>query len=39
MNFFLSILAFATVAEGVLEHWDSPAVLLGKLATIAGLVA
>ncbi|MGH8092871.1 MAG: hemolysin family protein [Chthoniobacterales bacterium] len=39
MNLSLPFLAFATVAEGVIEHWDSPLLLLGKLATIAALVA
>ena len=40
MNFLLfNFLAFAPLAEGVAEHWDSPALLLAKLATIAALVA
>jgi magnesium and cobalt exporter, CNNM family len=38
MNFFLSILAFATVAEGVTQHWDSPGLVFGKLIAIAALV-
>ena len=38
MNFSFPLLALATLAEGVAEHWDSPLVLLGKLATIAALV-
>lgn len=38
MNSLLSFLAFATLAEGVTEHWDSPAITLTKLAAIAALV-
>ena len=38
MNLFFTSLPFATVAEGVAQQWDSPAVLLGKLLTIAALV-
>jgi CBS domain containing-hemolysin-like protein len=38
MNFFLSIFAFATVAEGVTEHWGSPGLVFGKLTAIAALV-
>jgi len=38
MNLLLSFLAFATLAEGVSEHWDSPALTLTKLAAIAALV-
>lgn len=38
MNFSFILLAFAAVAEGVAEHWDSPGLLLGKLLTIAALV-
>jgi CBS domain containing-hemolysin-like protein len=36
-----SILFFATapMAESIREHWDSPGVLIGKLAVIAALVA
>ena len=40
MNFFLfNSLAFAPLAEGIAEHWDSPELLLVKLAVIAALVA
>jgi CBS domain containing-hemolysin-like protein len=38
MSFIFYFLAFAPVAEAVAEQWDSPIILLGKLATIAGLV-
>ena len=38
MNFSLPFLAFATLAEGVAKHWDSPGVIAGKLLTIAALV-
>jgi CBS domain containing-hemolysin-like protein len=38
MNLLLSFLAFATLAEGVSEHWDSPALTITKLAAIAALV-
>ena len=38
MNFSLSFLAFAKLAEGVAQSWDSPGVVLGKLAVIAALV-
>lgn len=38
MSFFFHFFAFATLAEGVAEHWDSPEVLLGKLSAIAALV-
>src|SRR5450432_2657017 len=34
-----NFLAFAPLAGGLAEHWDSPALLLGKLAVIAALVA
>jgi CBS domain containing-hemolysin-like protein len=39
MTFIFHFFAFAVVAEGVSTQWDSPGVLLGKLATIAALVA
>jgi CBS domain containing-hemolysin-like protein len=39
MNFSLPFLAFATLAEGVAEHWDSPSVLLAKVFAIVALVA
>ena len=38
MNLLLSFLAFATLAEGVSEHWDSPALTITKLAAIVALV-
>ncbi len=38
MNFSLPFLALATLAEGVAQHWDSPELLLGKLAAIGALV-
>jgi CBS domain containing-hemolysin-like protein len=38
MNLSLPFLAFATLAEGVAEHWDSPELLIGKLAAIVALV-
>src|SRR5437773_1330617 len=38
MNFLFLFLATSPIAEAITEHWDSPAVLLGKLATIAALV-
>src|SRR5205814_3427486 len=38
MNFLFLFLATSSVAEAISEHWDSPAVLLGKLAAIAALV-
>jgi CBS domain containing-hemolysin-like protein len=38
MNIPLSFLAFATLAEGVAEHWGSPGLVLGKLAAIVALV-
>src|ERR1051325_6573353 len=40
MNFpSLSILAAAPIAEAVADHWDSPLIIIGKLAAIVGLVA
>src|ERR1700704_5634871 len=39
MNSFLfSFLAFAPLADAIVDHWDSPVVILGKLAVIFGLV-
>src|SRR5213075_142323 len=38
MNFLFLFLATSPIAEAISEHWDSPAVLLGKLAAIAALV-
>jgi CBS domain containing-hemolysin-like protein len=38
MNFFLPFLALATLAEGVVEHWGSPGLVLSKLGAIAVLV-
>ena len=34
----LLFVAFAPLAEAISEHWDSPVVLLGKLAAIGALV-
>ena len=31
-------IAFAPLAEGISEHWDSPELLFGKLSAIAALV-
>ncbi|HXA09871.1 MAG TPA: hemolysin family protein [Chthoniobacterales bacterium] len=39
MTSIFHFFAFALVAHGVSTQWDSPAILLGKLATIAALVA
>jgi CBS domain containing-hemolysin-like protein len=38
MNFSLSFLALATLAERVADHWDSPGLVAGKLAAIGVLV-
>ena len=39
MNSLLfSFLALAPLADAVAEHWDSPVIILGKLAVILGLV-
>jgi CBS domain containing-hemolysin-like protein len=38
MNFLFLFLTTAPIAEAISEHWDSPGVLLGKLAAIAALV-
>src|SRR5437764_35793 len=40
MNFLLFVfLEAAPLAEAIAEHWDSPVVLIGKIALIIGLVA
>src|SRR5436853_2013290 len=40
MNFLLFVfVAAAPLAEAIAEHWDSPVVLIGKIALIIGLVA
>ena len=38
MNLSFTFLAFSTVAEGIARKWDSPGLLIGKLAAIAALV-
>ena len=38
MNFLFLFFTTAPIAEAISEHWDSPGVLLGKLAAIAALV-
>ncbi|MDQ3200317.1 MAG: hemolysin family protein [Verrucomicrobiota bacterium] len=38
MNFSLPFLPLAILAEGIAQHWDSPELLLGKLAAIGVLV-
>jgi CBS domain containing-hemolysin-like protein len=39
MNFFtFHFLLFAPVAQSVAQHWDSPEIVLGKVAAIAALV-
>jgi len=38
MNFLFLFLTTAPIAETIIEHWDSPGVLIGKIATIAALV-
>src|SRR5207237_2320603 len=38
MNFLFLFLTAAPIAETIIEHWDSPGVLIGKLAAIAALV-
>jgi CBS domain containing-hemolysin-like protein len=37
-SLFLPFLALAPLADAVAEHWDSPVIILGKLAVILGLV-
>ena len=39
MNSLFPSLALAPLADAVAEHWDSPVIILGKLAVILGLVA
>ena len=39
MNSLFPFLALAPLADAVAEHWDSPVIVLGKLAVILGLVA
>ncbi|MDQ2919076.1 MAG: hemolysin family protein [Verrucomicrobiota bacterium] len=36
--FFFASIAFAPLAQAIIEHWDSPGLLLSKLAAIVGLV-
>ncbi len=36
--FFFASIAFASPAQAIIEHWDSPELLLGKLAAIFALV-
>jgi CBS domain containing-hemolysin-like protein len=38
MNFFSPLLALATLAQGVTDHWNSPGLILAKLGAIAVLV-
>ena len=38
MNFLFLFLTTTPIAETISEHWDSPGVLIGKIATIAALV-
>ena len=38
MNFLFLFLTAAPIAETIIEHWDSPGVLIGKIAAIAALV-
>src|SRR6195256_1763079 len=38
-SLFLPFLALSPLADAVAEHWDSPVIILGKLAVILGLVA
>jgi CBS domain containing-hemolysin-like protein len=38
MNFLFLFLTTAPVAETIIEHWDSPGILIGKIAAIAALV-
>jgi len=37
-SLFLPFLALAPLADAVAEHWDSPLIIVGKLAAILGLV-
>ena len=34
----MNTLFFAQISDAVVQHWDSPAIIVGKLATIAALV-
>ena len=38
MNLLFLYLTTAPIAETIIEHWDSPGVLIGKIAVIAALV-
>jgi len=38
MNFLIVFLAVTPVADAIVEHWDPPLIILGKLAVILGLV-
>jgi CBS domain containing-hemolysin-like protein len=38
-SLFLPFVALAPLADAVVEYWDSPVIILGKLAVILGLVA
>ena len=38
MNFLFLFLTTAPIAETIIEHWDSPGILIGKIAAIAALV-
>ena len=38
MNFLFLFLTTTPIAETISEHWDSPGVLIGKIATITALV-
>ncbi len=38
MNLLFLYLTTAPIAETIIEHWDSPGVLIGKIAAIAALV-
>jgi len=38
MTFLFLFLTTAPIAETIIEHWDSPGILIGKIAAIAALV-
>ncbi len=38
MNFLFLFLTTAPIAETIIEHWDSPGILIGKITAIAALV-
>src|SRR6266403_1398314 len=38
MNFLFLFLTAAPIAETIIEHWDSPGILIGKITAIAALV-